>query len=327
MRADSAYVLADTTQWIIGDERRMDDSTRDSGRGAMRPGYDMVRIPDLPREFERLVPPRIPGSLEPGTDSLARRNRSAIIVTEWGPYDWRSPLLWPIDSSRASPLKLAVLGPEGRWRVVGRHGIRMVSRDSGYVGVSAVDTIVVTPAPGQENDWELTLEHVPGALASGQPGKRFSYRRFEPAIDWSVRFFTWSDSAADPPKNAAAFATLLRSTPTVSRQAPRLDYLWYRPTIAGVPQDRFAIAASGTVTLAPGEYTLRTISDDGVRVWVDDRLVIDSWTPHESKVDAVALGGGRHAIRVQYYQLQGWTELRLEILRGRQRSDGSPGPH
>jgi PA14 domain/Right handed beta helix region len=92
-------------------------------------------------------------------------------------------------------------------------------------------------------------------------------------------------------------------------------------------QERFAIDASGSVGLGPGTDTLRTISDDGVRVWVDGRLVIDSWTPHESRVDNVALGPGRHDIRVQYYQLRGWTELRLEILRGVHRSAGSPGPH
>jgi PA14 domain-containing protein len=112
-----------------------------------------------------------------------------------------------------------------------------------------------------------------------------------------------------------------------TRQAPRLDYLWYRPTMAGVPQERFAIVATGTVSLAAGEYSLRTISDDGVRVWVDGRLVIDAWAPHESRVDAAPLGAGHHDIRVVYYQLHGWTELRLDIIRGTHRSTGSPGPH
>src|SRR6266545_5652775 len=37
----------------------------------------------------------------PSSD-LSRRDRSAIIVDEWGPYDWRSPKLWPLagDSTR-----------------------------------------------------------------------------------------------------------------------------------------------------------------------------------------------------------------------------------
>ena len=120
---------------------------------------------------------------------------------------------------------------------------------------------------------------------------------------------------------------MIRGTPIVTRQAPRLDYMWYRPTIQGVPQERFALAATGTVKLAPGTYTVRTISDDAVRVWVDGHLVIDAWDPHESRIDSAALGAGQHELRVEYYQLQGWTELRLDIIRGTQHSEGSPGPH
>jgi hypothetical protein len=94
-----------------------------------------------------------------------------------------------------------------------------------------------------------------------------------------------------------------------------------------VPRDRFAIEATGAVNLAAGEYTLRTISDDAVRVWVDDVLAIDNWTPHESALDFAALRGGNHNLRVQYYNVDGWYELRLEIVRGKDRSPGSPGAH
>jgi hypothetical protein len=107
---------------------------------------------------------------------------------------------------------------------------------------------------------------------------------------------------------------------------PRLDYMGYR-ALPGLPRENFALEAGGSVDLAPGEYTLRTISDDGVRVWVDSALVIDNWSPHESTVDFAALSGGHHDLRVQYYQGDGWYELRVEIVRGRERSPGSPGAH
>ena len=55
-----------------------------------------------------------------------RREREAIVVDEWGPFDWRSPKLWPVDTLRDA-VKLRTLGPEGQWRVVGMRGVRGVS--------------------------------------------------------------------------------------------------------------------------------------------------------------------------------------------------------
>ena len=234
--------------------------------------------------FLRLpTPSGYPGS------PLTRRDRSAIIVDEWGPYDWRTPKLWPVagDSTRAVPLRLAVLGPVGTWRVVARRGIASLSSVAGRVG----DTIVVTPAPDSVGDWELML--VSRAV-------RFSYGRFEPAITWSARIIP-------------------DSGPAIAKELSRLDMMWYRPprSLAGFPAEHWKLEATGTVNLAPGTYSLRTISDDAIRVYVDDVLVIDDWTPHESAVDYAPLaGGGRHQLRVEYYQKDGWVELRLDIIRG-----------
>jgi hypothetical protein len=260
---------------------------------------------------------------------LAKAPRSAIIVDAWGPYDWRHPLLWPADSSRTAPLRLRALGPEGNWRVVERRGVARLSRESGTIG----DTIVVTPAAGAEGDWSIGLEYTGVAFdmrngerhVAGRP-YRFGYERFEPTIDWTVRWFAWNE-ASDPRTSQAEFDALLRGAPALTQRLPRLDYMWYRPAITGLPAEQAALRATGTVTLPPGQYTLRTISDDAVRVWIDGRLAIDAWTPHESAVDHADLGGGRHELRVEHYQVGGWTELRLEIVRGRERHAGSPGPH
>ena len=173
------------------------------------------------------------------------------------------------------------------------------------------DTIVVTPAKGFENDWEITLEYRGGRVVSprgvgyeaGAP-YAFSYGRFEPIGPWHVSFFALADSVAP-------------RTPITTVNTPRLDYMWYRPTVPRVPQANFRIAATAGVTLGAGRYVLRTISDDAIRVWVDDRLVIDNWKSHESEVNVADIAPGTHTLRVEYYQLDGWTELRVEILRKR----------
>ena len=256
------------------------------------------------------------GSDQPRSNRAAEppRRRAAIIVDEWGPYDWRSPKLWPVDSTRAVPLRLAVLGPPGRWRVVERHGVASVSADSGAMG----DTIAVTPGPGPGADWRLGLE-------SG--GVRFEYGRFEPATHWRVRAVAWSDST-DPRARPEAFAAHLARGPAIlDTTLPRLDLMWYRPGL-GLPQAQWALAATTSTELeAGGPWTLRTISDDAVRVWVDGRLAIDRWTPGESRVDHAEIAPGRHDLRVEYFHVDGWVELRVEVVRGSARSPGSPGPH
>ena len=105
--------------------------------------------------------------------------------------------------------------------------------------------------------------------------------------------------------------------------------MWYRPPVSYVflPQSNWSLQATGTWNLDPGTYSVRTISDDAVRVWVDGALVIDAWTPHESQVDHASLPAGKHDLRVEYRQVDGWVELRVDIIRGSARSAGSPGPH
>jgi hypothetical protein len=57
------------------------------------------------------------------------------------------------------------------------------------------------------------------------------------------------------------------------------------------------------------------ISDDGVRVWVDDALVVDAWEPHESRVDRAPIAGGRRRFKVLYYEIGGFAALRFDIQR------------
>jgi len=262
--------------------------------------------------------------------AAASRDRSAIVVDAWGPYDWQSPKLWPLDSTRAVPLRLRVLGPAGRWQVAHLRGVQRLSARAGRVG----DTLVVTPHADSVGDWEVTLTYRGGATTSPRGVRTaagvpvlFRYGRFEPVQHWTQRVFAYADST-DPFTAPDAFARLLRGTPRAERTASRLDWFWSRPRDAAMPASRLALEAESAVTLPAGRYTLRALSDDAVRVWVDDVLVIDDWTPHETRPAYASLAGGAHRLRVQYVNVGGWAELRLDLLRGAVRpSAGSAGPH
>ena len=279
----------------------------------------------LARVVERRVgdgPRAIPAAPWP------RRDRSAIVVDEWGPYDWRAPKLWPVDTLRDA-VRLRTLGPAGRWRVVAMDGVRGIGARSGRMG----DTLEVRPRADREHDWAVTLEYVGEATESprgayvrrGTP-VRFAFERREVRTDWDVRFFAWRDTLQDPPRAVGHLDAILAGTPVLARRESRLDYQWYRPRF-GLPQARWALDARTTVDVPEGAHTLQVISDDAARVWVDGRLVLERREPGGSEVMHAPIAPGRHDVRVAFYQLTGWIELRVEIVRGASRSTGSAGPH
>ena len=124
------------------------------------------------------------------------------------------------------------------------------------------------------------------------------------------------DEQSTPDGDPQAFKQVLAGTPLKTEPRDRLDFMSGQSIAEGVPRRprgdrrRRGGRTSGRVTT-----NLRTISDDGVRVWMDDERIIDQWTPHESAVDAAPITGGRRHFKVEYYELGGFAELRFEILR------------
>jgi hypothetical protein len=63
-----------------------------------------------------------------------------------------------------------------------------------------------------------------------------------------------------------------------------------------------------------GEYAFHTISNDGVRLWVDDQLIIEEWTDHGEQEDTGRItltAGRRHALRMEYFYNGGQGVSRL----------------
>ena len=260
-----------------------------------------VRHEALAPMVEPPPPPRMPDGIDAMIPTGSRRGRQFIIVDEWGPYDWQHPKLWPAGRSDESPLTLRVLGPPGTWQVRSVRGATLSAQRGEIPG-----EVTVTPAPGRVVDFTATLRDATGAF--------FSYSRFFVPIDWTVRFFDVS-SAKAAPLTHEVFAELTRQAPIVTQQMDRLDYLSSRALAEGVPVNDVALVAEAEAMLPEGDFVLRAISDDGVRVWVDGKLAIDNWMPHESVVDEVPIRGGRHRLRVEYFERTGFAELRVEVVR------------
>ena len=88
--------------------------------------------------------------------------------------------------------------------------------------------------------------------------------------------------------------------------------VYLRPAPIG---NEFSARWTGTVEPAYSEeYTFHTFSNDGVRLWVDGRLVIDNWTDHAEKEDTgrIALEAGRkYPVKLEYFYAGGVAAMRL----------------
>ncbi len=98
-------------------------------------------------------------------------------------------------------------------------------------------------------------------------------------------------------------------------EAPNFDWGNSGPG-AGVPAAAFSARWSGLIeaTLA-GPTQFRTVSDDGVRVWLDGRLIIDNWSIRSATSDTVSVNlvaGRRYAVTVEHFTASGPGLLRLQ---------------
>ena len=108
----------------------------------------------------------------------------------------------------------------------------------------------------------------------------------------------------------------LAGTPVLVRNES-IDVNWGLASPGGgVPADNFSVRWTGTVTAtSSGNWRFQTVSDGGVRVYINGTLVIDNWTNHSSTIDTsgkVALTAGvAVSIRVDYFDSGGDAEMRL----------------
>ena len=85
----------------------------------------------------------------------------------------------------------------------------------------------------------------------------------------------------------------------------------------GMPGSNFTVRWNQTAWLEAGTYRFFATTDDGVRIFVDDQLVVDAWRvgPALSVFNDIALGSGWHTIRVEYFQEGGVAVIYVKYAR------------
>ena len=113
--------------------------------------------------------------------------------------------------------------------------------------------------------------------------------------NWHARYWNNRDLAGDP---------------AVDRhEGDKLDHNWGddSPIPGVINADNFSARWTKDFTVAPGVYRFTVATDDGMRVWIDNNLLIDVW--YDSQVHTVTadtyLSSDSHHIRVEYYDAGG----------------------
>jgi hypothetical protein len=77
--------------------------------------------------------------------------------------------------------------------------------------------------------------------------------------------------------------------------------------------DQFSARWTRYIDVTPGNYRFTVTSDDGIRLWVDNVLLIDKWYDHAVETFTVNryLGSGHHYVVVEYYENGGQAVARL----------------
>jgi hypothetical protein len=92
---------------------------------------------------------------------------------------------------------------------------------------------------------------------------------------------------------------------------------------------RFSVRWTGLILPeASGEYTFHTLSNDGVRLWIDDKPVIDNWTDHvatEDKGTARLEAGKKHGLKLEYFYTGGNGVMKLSWSSATRAKEVVPG--
>jgi hypothetical protein len=96
------------------------------------------------------------------------------------------------------------------------------------------------------------------------------------------------------------------------RSDPVIDFDWGEGAPAGdLPDDGFSVRWSGRISFEPGIYLLYAQADDGIRVYLDGKTVIDQWhVSNGQDVYAVDLPlNGVHKVVIDYFEATGQAQV------------------
>ncbi len=281
--------------------------------------YQVKRDDQRISEMPQTPAPEVFGTKHPVGARPELRGRQNIIMTEWGPWDHATPLMRLVKAAGGTALYEVLKVPSA--------GVRMETVGDHVRGVLAV-------VPGKADESQITVSATePGVCpyllrvrAAGKPLAEMKGTLL--AAEWQATFFKWTTNS-DPRKDLDRYRKLAEGPTAVSAQLDELSlrYGMRGPSELGISdkvtaakfgRDHFGMIARARLPLAKGTWELSTLSDDGVRVSVDGKPVIENWTWHGPTRDSGKLELTTDKtvdIVVEHFQIDGYAVLEFSLSR------------
>jgi beta-glucosidase len=210
-----------------------------------------------------------------------RSGKAALAIAEEGVVLLKNEKdVLPLDRARIK--KIAVLGPDAHPGVPTGWGSSYVNP---YYAVSVLDGLINNKGPDTRVDYfgvgvgnfgtsQFEHEDRPGHLVDGLRAEYFSNLTFS-------------------------------GTPAVDRIDQRINFDWAAPdSVHGGLPSQFTVRWTGVIqSNSSSVHVFRARADSGVRVYLDEQLVIDDWSDHAARPDVATRfleAGHSYRLRVEY---------------------------
>jgi len=124
-----------------------------------------------------------------------------------------------------------------------------------------------------------------------------------PAGPWTAQYFNNTD---------------LSGSPVLTRTEANVNYNWgYGSPAPQVTTTNFSARWQRTFNLSSGTYRVTVTSDDGVRVSIDNVLVINAWLVQAATtyIQDVIVTGGNHLVTIEYFQAAGVSQIQFSLTK------------
>ena len=144
---------------------------------------------------------------------------------------------------------------------------------------------------------ELCIPHVISAASPVAPAAPAPTQRSGTAASWTGKYYNTQDLSGDP---------------VLTRQDGAISFDWQSGSPdTSINNDGFSVSWTASVTFETGTYRFTAVADDGVRVYVDDTLVLEDWNVHPATttVQDTELTEGSHTVKVEYFEASGMASI------------------